>query len=260
MIRKTIKIVSCFLLINILFDLAVGSGLAVLLAYFFSGTYNLNLYLIILNQLLKLGLLVVFLKYRGKAYREKYGKVYIKTRNLRPDSYKIFIIGLGVAGFGNILLSLFLKVFENNSYIRETLQNLEEILSYNTRFEYALLFISVVVLAPILEEILLRGILFSETKKYLGKKSAIVINGLAFAIYHMNLIQGINTFFMGMVLAYIYYYRKSIKEVILVHMLNNLMAMVMETNYYLALAMGIVCFFAIFLGLKFLLEFRLTKD
>lgn len=255
--RKTFKVlgvVFTFLLVNIAFDLLIGSGLGLVLNSYNIG--NPTIFILILSQIIKLILVFVFLKFRSKKYHKQYGLTYIKNKSLDRDFYKIIIIAFGVSGFGNVLLSVFLKIFENNDYINTTLEALENILNYNSISEYLVLFTSVVIIAPILEELLFRGILFSETKKYLNVAAAIVINGLCFAIYHMNIIQGINTFFMGMVLSYVYYYRRNIKEAIAIHMINNLIAMMMDVNYYVTIIIGTIAFISIIFSIKYLREFK----
>lgn len=255
--RKTFKVlgvVFTFLLVNIAFDLLIGSGLGLVL-----NSYNIEnptIFILILSQIIKLILVFVFLKLRSKKFHYQYGLTYIKNKSLDRAFYKIIIIAFGVSGFGNVLLSVFLKIFENNDYINTTLEALENILNYNSISEYLVLFTSVVIIAPILEELLFRGILFSETKKYLNVAAAIVINGLCFAIYHMNIIQGINTFFMGMVLSYVYYYRRNIREAIAIHMVNNLIAMMMDVNYYVTIIIGTIAFISIIFSIKYLREFK----
>lgn len=245
---RAIRILIEFMLANIILDLAFGIGLRFIL----KNSSNPTLFSLVISQVLKLILVMIFIKLRRKKYFKTYGKDYIKVKAFDNESYNFIIVGLGIAGFGNILLGIFLKIFENNSHIQSTLELLEGVLTYNTKLEYISLFISVVILAPIVEELLFRGILFTETKNYLSLKAAVVLNGLAFAIYHMNIIQGLNTFFMGMVLAYVYYKRKNIKEVIGIHMVNNLLAMTMEANYYLGLSLGLISFISIFLTIRYL--------
>lgn len=191
----------------------------------------------------------IFVKIRSKKYRDNYDD-YIKIRSLKKDSYKLVIIGLGLAGFGNLLVSAIMKIFEDNAYVNNVIETLNQALSFSNNYEYALMILSVVLLAPILEEFLFRGILFAELKK--SPKAKIIITALTFAIYHLNLIQGLNTLFIGLVLGYIYYYRRNIKEVIMVHMVNNLVAVFPVYNEVL----GIICIIAIGFAIKFLIDFR----
>lgn len=233
-----------FLIINIVYDLVIGFIAGLVL-----GEVQ-PLYYLVITQATKLLLVAIFVKKRTDKYNEEYNKEYIKTKSLSKDTYKLVTIGLGLAGFGNLLVSAIMKIFENNPYINNVIETLNQALSFTNNYEYALMVLSVVILAPILEEYLFRGILFAEVKK--SSKAKIIITALSFAIYHLNLIQGINTLFIGLVLAYIYYYRRNIKEVILVHMVNNLVAVFPVYNEVL----GIICIIAIGFAIKFLMDFR----
>lgn len=240
---KQIMIAIIFLIVNILYDIGVGilSGLIL-------GEVQ-PLYYLVITQVTKLIFVGIFVKIRSKKYRDNYDD-YIKIRSLKKDSYKLVIIGLGLAGFGNLLVSAIMKIFEDNAYVNNVIETLNQALSFSNNYEYALMILSVVLLAPILEEFLFRGILFAELKK--SPKAKIIITALTFAIYHLNLIQGLNTLFIGLVLGYIYYYRRNIKEVILVHMVNNLVAVFPVYNEVL----GIICIIAIGFAIKFLIDFR----
>lgn len=240
---KQIMIAIIFLIVNILYDIGVGilSGLIL-------GEVQ-PLYYLVITQVTKLIFVGIFVKIRSKKYRDNYDD-YIKIRSLKKDSYKLVITGLGLAGFGNLLVSAIMKIFEDNAYVNNVIETLNQALSFSNNYEYALMILSVVLLAPILEEFLFRGILFAELKK--SPKAKIIITALTFAIYHLNLIQGLNTLFIGLVLGYIYYYRRNIKEVIMVHMVNNLVAVFPVYNEVL----GIICIIAIGFAIKFLIDFR----
>lgn len=233
-----------FLIVNILYDIGVG-----ILSGFILGEVQ-PLYYLVITQVTKLIFVVIFVKIRSNKYRDKYDDAYINIESLKDDTYKLVIIGLGLAGFGNLLVSAIMKIFENNAYVNNVIETLNEALFFSNNYEYALMILSVVILAPILEEYLFRGILFAELKK--SPKAKIIITALTFAIYHLNLIQGLNTLFIGLVLGYIYYCRRNIKEVILVHMVNNLVAVFPVYNEVL----GIICIIAIGFAIKFLMDFR----
>lgn len=233
-----------FLIVNILYDIGVGilSGLIL-------GEVQ-PLYYLVITQVSKLIFVGIFVKFRSDKYEDKYDDAYINIESLKDDTYKLVIIGLGLAGFGNLLVTAIMKIFENNAYVNNVIETLNQALSFSNNYEYVLMIFSVVILAPILEEYLFRGILFAELKK--SPKAKIIITALTFAIYHLNLIQGLNTLFIGLVLGYIYYCRRNIKEVILVHMVNNLVAVFPVYNEVL----GIICIIAIGFAIKFLMDFR----
>lgn len=77
-------------------------------------------------------------------------------------------------------------------------------------------------IAPILEEVVFRGVLMTNLKKY-GIKTAIVISSLFFGISHYNIYMIIPAFFIGIVLACVAY-KYSLKYSVLLHVLMNIVA------------------------------------
>lgn len=83
------------------------------------------------------------------------------------------------------------------------------------------LIISACIVAPIIEEIVFRGIVLGGMLKKYSPKVAITISALLFAILHGNIHQGVNTFLLGLILAYVYYKTRSIYLTIFCHFVNN---------------------------------------
>lgn len=77
-------------------------------------------------------------------------------------------------------------------------------------------------IAPVLEEIVFRGVLMTYLKKY-GIQTAIIVSSLFFGISHYNIYMIIPAFFIGVVLAYVSC-KYSIKYSILLHILLNIVA------------------------------------
>ena len=86
-------------------------------------------------------------------------------------------------------------------------------------------------IAPILEEIIFRGVLMTNLKKY-GIKTAIIVSSLFFGLSHYNVYMIIPAFFIGIVLSYIAY-KYSIKYSILIHLLINTVARISEIIFAL---------------------------
>ena len=85
--------------------------------------------------------------------------------------------------------------------------------------------LATVILAPIVEEIMFRGV----TMRLAGKAGAgflvaNLIQAVAFGIYHFNLVQGIYATVLGLVLGYVAYKYDSIFPSILLHLVYNLVA------------------------------------
>lgn len=84
--------------------------------------------------------------------------------------------------------------------------------------------LTTIVAAPILEEILFRGIIQeSMTRKY-GAWRSIVVASLIFGLIHGIPQQVVAGSLMGMVLGYIYYKTQSMISVIIMHAINNALA------------------------------------
>lgn len=75
-------------------------------------------------------------------------------------------------------------------------------------------------LAPIAEELLFRGVIFSGLKEK-GNKTAVLISSLMFMLVHLNLHQTIYQFILGIILAVVVLYTGNIFASILIHFINN---------------------------------------
>lgn len=80
----------------------------------------------------------------------------------------------------------------------------------------------ILVIAPIFEEIVYRGILFGGLRRK-GHRPlmAAFASALLFALMHMNVAQGINAFCLGLLCAYVYQVTGNLKPAILLHVINN---------------------------------------
>lgn len=84
--------------------------------------------------------------------------------------------------------------------------------------------ITVLLVAPLLEEALFRGMIQeSLTTKYGGWRG-ILIASFIFGVIHINPPQALNAFLVGIILGYIYYRTRSLIPVILIHAVNNAIA------------------------------------
>ena len=86
-------------------------------------------------------------------------------------------------------------------------------------------------IAPILEEVVFRGVLMTNLKKY-GIKTAIIISSLFFGISHYNIYMVIPAFFIGIVLACVAY-KYSLKYSVLLHVLMNIVANMLKIIFVL---------------------------
>jgi len=82
-------------------------------------------------------------------------------------------------------------------------------------------FIGTSIVAPIIEEVLVRGIILRGFLMKYSVKKSIIISALLFAIMHMNPWQSIGAFFIGIILGWLYVKTRSIVPCILAHAFNN---------------------------------------
>jgi membrane protease YdiL (CAAX protease family) len=89
------------------------------------------------------------------------------------------------------------------------------------QFEYILAFITLVVIAPVAEETLFRGFLFSKLKKFMPFWAAILITSAIFGAIHGQWDLAIDTFALSVVLCLLREITGSLWASILLHMTKN---------------------------------------
>lgn len=103
---------------------------------------------------------------------------------------------------------------------------------FSARYNLAtniILGIHTILVAPITEELLFRGIILTKLKRY-GKTFAIIIVSILFGLLHGNLPQTIPTFVMSLFLCQVTLKSNSIIPAISIHMINNAIAQLSDVN------------------------------
>lgn len=78
--------------------------------------------------------------------------------------------------------------------------------------------------APILEELLFRGIILKGFLSNYGVKMAFFSSVIMFAVFHGSVIQGTHAFLVGSLISYIYFRERSLTMPVLLHFSSNLIA------------------------------------
>ena len=86
--------------------------------------------------------------------------------------------------------------------------------------------LSTVIMAPLCEELMMRGLTFNRLLSGVKKWPAILISAAIFGFIHLNLLQGLNAFVLGVVLAFTYYKTRSLLICMLQHGANNLLSVI----------------------------------
>ena len=104
----------------------------------------------------------------------------------------------------------------------------EEIMSGLTGGSLILSFISVSIFAPLFEEWLCRGVVLRGLLTKMKPGTAIAISAAFFAVLHMNPWQALPAFLLGLVFGYVYYKTGSLKLTMLMHFVNNTLALILS--------------------------------
>ncbi len=89
------------------------------------------------------------------------------------------------------------------------------------------------VMSPLLEELLFRGVIYERLKMRISPRAAFVVSSLMFGLYHGNLSQGIYGFFMGLVLAWTMERYRNVAAPLLIHIGANAAALLLELVFLL---------------------------
>lgn len=172
----------------------------------------------------------------------KKGKINIKNIIL----YSLILIAIGNLGeyfvkFLNSLVNLIGFNFSDESY--------NSIFIANDVLDYIMILISVVIVAPIVEELTYRFILNKSLVEY-GKKPALIVSSILFGIVHCQFYQILPAMAAGAVLGLIYLKTDDIRYSIIVHMINNLLATLLMffdiNNHYVNISLIIIGFIILF--------------
>lgn len=82
-------------------------------------------------------------------------------------------------------------------------------------------FVAVAISAPVLEELLFRKIIIEGLEHNYGARKAIFWSAILFAVFHMNVWQGVSAFGMGLILGWLYLKSRDIWLCIFVHSFIN---------------------------------------
>lgn len=143
--------------------------------------------------------------------------VKIEKRKMTAEQYVLSaIICLGLAYAANIIGNILTAVI---GLIKGGMVE-NEIASLTNSLNPAVIFLYMVLCAPIAEEFVFRKLIVERTVRY-GEGTAIVVSGLMFGLFHGNLNQFIYAATIGMFLAFLYVKTGNIKITISLHMLFN---------------------------------------
>lgn len=85
------------------------------------------------------------------------------------------------------------------------------------------------IVAPIVEELIFRGLVYRRTKKMTGTIAAAILSAALFGVFHGNWVQAPYAFIIGIVAVFVYEKFKSIVAPIMLHMSANILSVLIMT-------------------------------
>lgn len=90
--------------------------------------------------------------------------------------------------------------------------------------------ISAGIFACIVEELSMRGITYLRMKRYWGTRMAMLLSALVFGLYHLNVVQAVYSFFLGLFFAWLYERYDSMWAPCIGHMSANLFIILLSES------------------------------
>jgi membrane protease YdiL (CAAX protease family) len=97
-----------------------------------------------------------------------------------------------------------------------------------TPLNMAVMFFAMTIAAPVVEELLFRGLLQNALAKYVPSWGAILLSSLLFALVHLQLYAIPALMSLSIAFGYLYHRTGSLRTNIILHMANNVFALVMN--------------------------------
>ena len=175
---------------------------------------------IYINIVIQLMCIAIFIPMYARD-NKRFNVVHVK---INPVAYGlVFLLGMAAALFINgalILSGLYALLVETYTETADVLFSGDLFATYLTA----------VILAPIMEELMFRGLIYKKLRTYCIFSLAALLSSIYFGVYHMNFLQFLYATALGLFLAYAFERFKSVKAAMILHCGANFMATLLSTN------------------------------
>ncbi|HHX66846.1 MAG: type II CAAX endopeptidase family protein [Miniphocaeibacter sp.] len=184
-------------------------------------------------------------------------KIDLNLKQIIATALSGFAIVSSITAVGNLVTILLKKILQrglNSNPISDL------ILDSNP---YIMFFVAVI-LAPIIEEYIFRYFLYKKTSVF-GDRIYILFSSLIFGMFHLNILQSLYAFVLGLILSSLYLYTGNIKYPIIIHLIINLLGggisilTLALNNNIISYIWAILSFILIVIGLFLLLTWFIPK-
>ena len=144
-----------------------------------------------------------------------------RTATNFKDVLGSLVVGFGICGISGLWIMLAEQLPSLQKSVEAINAGAENIAGGNAFGTFMI----AVIAAPVVEEILFRGIVLRSMRKFIPVWAAILISSVLFGVYHLNIVQAAYATFMGIAAGILYEKKKNLLFPILVHFANNLITM-----------------------------------
>ena len=143
--------------------------------------------------------------------------------NLKDISFSV-MTGIGVSGISFIWLIIAGKIPE----FRVQIAAMKEGNAMIGGGSLHGVFLSAVIAAPIVEEVIFRGVVLGSFRKIFPAWASILISAIIFGVYHMNPVAIVYATVMGIIAGVVYEKKQNLLFPIMLHMANNFMGLLQD--------------------------------
>lgn len=220
--RKDVRRIGEVLLLFLFLQLQIGFGLSLILSYALDGRVYHSLYEP------AQGMIEVIAGLVSAAGSYYYGKARLHinpSKEIKPFPVEKAFSSLAVAFFLSISVSILLWGIKTiwTSITGYSFYSPDFSMSSSIIYNVCLI-VSTLIIAPIFEELIFRGLILRTLVKY-NTTIAILVSSVAFGMMHMNFEQAIPTMALGMLFGYVSLKYDSLALPIVLHFLNNLISL-----------------------------------
>ena len=174
--------------------------------------------------------MIIYLNILPGVRKNIYNKTAMSINNIK--SFKLVMLGLSTGLF----ISFLVNAIPLPEYISMGLSIVKDI----SILELIFRLFGTVILVPIVEEVLFRGVLLDKISDKIPSVFAILISSIAFSFFHNDYVQMIYTFIMGIIFAITYLKVKNIFAPIIVHIIYNFTSVTYSYINYIPFNTGIL--------------------
>ena len=161
-------------------------------------------------------------------FRKKEISEYIHTEKI---PLMLFVMSAVVALGGRLIVTVYYNLIQNVDIFRKSvIESATVEPRLYSRMDFAIAFFSILIVAPLFEEFLFRGLIMGELKKIMRPWAAILIQAVIFGVAHGFLFQSVFTGFLGILLGIVYHRTKNIFATAFCHSIFNITSSFMLKN------------------------------